>query len=50
MKFTKAEINHLLGLIETNERERVYWGNEKHYWNRSAKLKDMLLFLKKWQE
>ena len=41
-EFTKAELNHLLYLIEANEREGWYWGNEKHYWKRSSLLKEKL--------
>lgn len=45
-EFTKAELNHLLYLIEANEREGWYWGNEKHYWKRSSLLKEKLKNIK----
>ena len=41
-EFTKAELNHLLYLIEANEREGWYWGNKEHYWKRSSLLKEKL--------
>ncbi len=43
MKLTLAEINHLLCLIDDNEREGNYWGNKQHYWKRSERLKQKLL-------
>ena len=36
---SKSEINHLLGLIQINEIEGCYSGNEKHYWKRSENIK-----------
>lgn len=43
IKFTKAELNHLVTLIADNEREGTYYGNRKQYWKRSFKLKQKLL-------
>ncbi|WP_299526017.1 hypothetical protein [uncultured Lutibacter sp.] len=41
-QFTKAEVNHLLGLLEINEREGFYFGNKQHYFNRHDKIKNKL--------
>jgi len=43
IKFTKAELSHLVYLIEKNEREGTYYGNAKQYWKRLFKLKKKLL-------
>lgn len=36
---TKGKIHHLIGLLENNEREGWYSGNEVQYWNRHRELK-----------
>jgi hypothetical protein len=42
-KFTKAEINHLLTLIDRNENDGVYYSPKNQYWNRSERIKSKLL-------
>ena len=39
---TKAEISHLLYLIEVNERDEWYYGNKEQYWKRSERIKEKL--------
>lgn len=36
--FTPAEINHLLCLLENNQREGWYFGNRGLYWKRHYRL------------
>lgn len=42
MKLTIAEINHLLSLIQDNEREGSYYSPKEQYWNRSERIKRKL--------
>ena len=42
IKFSKAELNHLISLIKSNELEGDYSGNFNHYWKRSNKIKEKL--------
>lgn len=42
---TKGKIHHLLGLLEDNEREGLYYGNKAQYWNRHRELKEELKLL-----
>jgi len=46
LKLSKAEIKHILSLIEVNERDGWYYSPKGQYWDRSnkikRKLKDML--------
>ncbi len=42
---TKGKIHHLLGLLETNEREGWYFGNKEQYWNRHRELEAELQLL-----
>jgi len=35
----KTEAEHLLHLIEGNEREGCYYGNAQQYWTRSDRIK-----------
>ena len=35
----KTETEHLLSLIEDNEREGCYYGNAQQYWTRSDRIK-----------
>lgn len=42
MKFTNAEINHLLSLIEANERDGWYYAPRDQYWKRSERIKAKL--------
>ena len=37
--FQKSEIQHILSLIEDNEREGCYYGNAQQYWTRSDRIK-----------
>jgi hypothetical protein len=46
MKLSSAKINHLLNLLEVNERDEWYYGNKKHYWERHNELKKDLELLK----
>ena len=39
LKLTKAEISHLLSLIEVNEREGWYYSPKEQYWRRSKQNK-----------
>jgi hypothetical protein len=39
---TKAEVNHILSLISTNEREGWYYGIAAQYWVRSDRIKEKL--------
>jgi len=39
---TKAEVNHILSLISTNEREGWYYGIAAQYWVRSDRIKAKL--------
>jgi hypothetical protein len=43
IKFTKAEISHLMSLITFNESEGTYYGNKKQYFKRSIILKNKLV-------
>ena len=43
IELTQGEVNHLMGLIEDNEREGCYWGNKEQHWNRSERLKNKLI-------
>jgi len=42
IEFTKAEINHLLGLVSFNEATGEYCGNRKQYYKRSIAIKNKL--------
>ncbi len=42
IKLTKAELDHIMHLIEMNEREGEYYGDPKQYWKRSLTLKQKL--------
>ena len=39
---TAPEMNHILTLLEDNEREGSYYGNRAHYWSRSQRIKARL--------
>lgn len=39
LKLNKAKINHLLYLLEYNERSGEYYGNVDHYYKRHNSLK-----------
>jgi len=41
-KFTPGEVNHLLGLIASNEREGSYTAPKYQYWARSDRIKAKL--------
>lgn len=43
IKFTKSEINHLLGLIDWNEEEGTYFAPKQQYWQRHERIKIKLL-------
>jgi len=45
LKLTKGKINHLLGVLEVNEREGFYWGNKEQYWKRHHEMKAELELL-----
>jgi hypothetical protein len=45
MKLTKGKINHLLGLLDLNEREGWYYGNKEQYVKRHNELKAELKLL-----
>ncbi len=45
LKLTKGKINHLLGLLDVNEREGWYYGNKEQYLKRHNELKAELKFL-----
>jgi ATP sulfurylase len=45
LKLNKAKVNHLLGLLEVNEREGWYYGNKEHYLKRHNELKTELKLL-----
>jgi len=45
LKINKAKANHLLGLLELNEREGWYYGNKKHYLKRHKELTQSLKLL-----
>jgi hypothetical protein len=45
LKLNKAKVNHLLGLLEVNEREEWYYGNKEHYLKRHNELKTELKLL-----
>jgi len=45
VKLSKAEIDYIIALIEYNHDEGTYWGNQKHFWQRSFKLKEKLIKL-----
>lgn len=42
IELSLAEAEHLLHLIEVNEREGWYYGWDKQYWSRSNKIKTKL--------
>lgn len=42
IKLTKSEINHILTLIEVNERDGWYYGMAEQYRNRSEVIKQKL--------
>jgi len=42
IQFTEAQINHLLTVLEVNEREGWYFGNRIHYWKRHNALETLL--------
>jgi len=39
LEFTQSEVNHLLYLIEKNENNKIYFGNQLQYWKRSEHIK-----------
>jgi len=41
-QLTQAEVNHLLGLIDSNEREGTYTDPQYQYWSRSDRIKAKL--------
>src|SRR5260221_8903764 len=43
IELTKPEINHLLGLLETNDRTQEYTAPCEQYWKRHLRIKDKLL-------
>lgn len=45
LKLNKAKVNHLLGLLEINEREGYYYGNKDYYLKRHNELKTELKLL-----
>ena len=45
LKLNKAKVNHLLGLLEVNEREGWYYGSKEHYLKRHNELKTELKLL-----
>ena len=45
LKLNKAKVNHLLGLLEINEREGWYYGNKEHYLKRHNELNTELKLL-----
>jgi hypothetical protein len=42
MELTKAELDYLIGLIEDNEQNHEYYGNEEQYWKRVKSVKDKI--------
>ena len=42
VKLSKSEINHLLTLIDVNEREGWYYSPKNQYWDRSKRIKKKL--------
>lgn len=38
MELTSAEINHLLGALQSIKDEGYYFGNKQQYWKRHVKL------------
>lgn len=42
LKLSKPELNHILGLIEHNEREGWYYSPMGQYWNRSNRIKNKI--------
>lgn len=42
IKLTRAEIAHILYLIDTNEDDGSYYAPKNHYWNRSDRIKKKL--------
>jgi len=44
IKFTPAEVSHILNIIDHNERDGIYSGNRDHYWKRSNRIKEKLNF------
>jgi hypothetical protein len=43
LKLTKPERNHLLGLLEANERTQEYTAPCEQYWKRHLRIKNKLL-------
>ena len=41
IELTKVEIEHLLDLLELNEREGWYYGNKEHYLKRHISIKSI---------
>ena len=42
IQFTSADLNHLLGLIASNERDGTYTVPKYQYWGRSERIKNKL--------
>ena len=42
VSLTDTERNHLLSLLEWNERDGIYYGNKDYYWRRHQKLIEKL--------
>ncbi len=42
MEFTRVEIDHLITLMDTNEREGWYFAPRKQYWKRHERIKEKL--------
>lgn len=42
IKLTKVEINHLLTLVEWNDKEGTYYGSKNQYVKRSGQIKTKL--------
>lgn len=38
MELTSAEINHLIGVLQSIKEEGCYFGHKQQYWNRHEKL------------
>lgn len=42
LRLKDSEVGHILSLLEQNERDGWYYGNEKHYWKRHESIKKQL--------
>jgi hypothetical protein len=40
LRMNISDLNHILSLIDSNEREGWYYGNKDQYWRRSDRIKE----------